>query len=598
MAYKRINDYGIIGDTHSAALVGNDGSIDWCCFPRFDSPSVFAAILDDRKGGRFRLAPTAYRQSTQSYLPNTNVLVTQFRTDSGLVQVLDFMPCYAEDGGRIIAFQEIHRVVRCLEGQVEVEVLFQPRFDYARSPVVMRDHRAGVSASGNGEHMALACPLPLAIEGDTARACLRLEAGQEACFVLRYGQQEPLPLRLYKVEEKLARTTAFWEGKAHGCRYEGPWREMVVRSYLVLHLLVYSPTGAIVAAPTTSLPEEIGGVRNWDYRYAWLRDASFTLDALLGLGHVEEATHFMRWLVKICIPCGVESHIMYGIGMEQDLDEEELPHLEGFKGSRPVRIGNAAHHQLQLDVFGEVLHSAYSWAREGGRISRPLWHLLEAFAEAAYRNWQRPDRGIWEVRSGPYHFVYSNFMCWVALDRATRLARSLGRRHKPRLWQQRAQAIREDIMRRGWSDRKGSFVQHYETEALDASNLLMPIFGFLPANDERMQSTIQRTMEELEVDGFLRRYNTEETEDGLPGTEGAFNLCTFWLIRCLAKLGRLEEARERFDRMLGYANHLGLFAEMTDPSSGEMLGNFPQGFTHRGVILTALELEGQSRGAF
>lgn len=594
MPYKRINDYGIIGNTHSAALVAADGSIDWACFPRFDSASVFAAILDDQIGGRFRLAPTAHYQSDQRYLSDTNILVTRFVTDSGVCELTDFMPCYERAKGHIAAFHEIHRVARCLEGRVDIEAVFQPRFDYARVTPEMRLHPTGISATGNGEYLSLASPCSLLIDGDTAHSRLSLEAGREAWFVLRYGQKAPLPVHLYEGKNKLARTASYWQTQAQRCVYQGPWREMVVRSYLALCLLVYSPTGAIVAAPTTSLPEEIGGTRNWDYRYAWLRDASFTLDALLGLGHTDEAARFLRWLTRVCVPCGIDSRIMFGIDVGADLREVEMAHLEGYKGSRPVRIGNAAQHQLQLDVFGEVLNTAYIWAREGGTISPHVWLLLEQFAEATCQSWRLPDQGIWEMRAGPYHFVYSKFMCWVALNRATKLARLLGRHPQPR-WQQCAKEIREEVLSRGWSPRKRSFVQHYDTEALDASSLLMPIFGFLPANDHRMMATIERTVEELESGGFLRRYNTDETNDGVTGSEGAFNLCAFWLIRCLAKLGRLEEARERFQRILGYANHLGLFSEMTDPTTGDMLGNFPQAFTHRAVILTALELEGQMR---
>ncbi|MBI4317823.1 MAG: glycoside hydrolase family 15 protein [Chloroflexi bacterium] len=594
MPYKRINDYGVIGDTHSAALVAADGSIDWACFPRFDSASVFAAILDDQIGGRFRLAPAAHYHSDQSYLGDTNILVTRFVTDFGVSEVTDFMPCYEQANGHIAAFHEIHRVVRCLEGRVDMEVFFQPRFDYARVTPEMRSHSTGVSASGNGEYLALASPWPLAIDGDAAHSRLSLEPGREAWFVLRYGQKAPLPAHLYRGKDKLARTVSYWQKQAERCVCHGPWRRMVVRSYLALRLLEYSPTGAMLAAATTSLPEEVGGVRNWDYRYTWLRDASFSLDAFLGLGHTDEAARFMGWLTRVCVPCGIKSRIMFGIDVGADLREVELTHLEGYKGSRPVRIGNAAQHQLQLDVFGEILNTAYIWAGEGGRISRRVWSLLAQFADAVCENWRYPDQGIWEVRAGPYHFVYSKFVCWVALNRAAKLARLLGRHPKPR-WQQCAEEIREEVLRRGWSPRKRSFVQHYDTEALDASSLLMPIFGFLPANDHRMTATIERTVEELSFGGFLRRYNSDETNDGVTGSEGAFNLCTFWLIRCLAKLGRLEEARDHFQRMLGYANHLGLFSEMTDPTTGDMLGNFPQAFTHRAVILTALELGGQIR---
>jgi GH15 family glucan-1,4-alpha-glucosidase len=419
---------------------------------------------------------------------------------------------------------------------------------------------------------------------------LILRQGETLPLVLRYGEAAPQAPETYLSAEKLKRTEDYWKGLARACTYRGPWREMVERSYLALHLLLYAPTGAIVAAPTTSLPEEIGGERNWDYRFTWLRDSSFVLNAFFSLGHAEEAEGFMNWLSTLCDRCGATAQILYAVDFEQNLQEEVLSHLSGYRGSRPVRIGNGAYRQLQLDVFGEVLSSAYMYLTQGGEISPRIWGLLESFVEAAAENWRRPDSGIWEVRSGPYHFVHSKVMCWVALDRGIRIAARLGYGGDLERWRRIAEEIRQDILTRGWKEQKQAFTQHYESEALDASNLLMPLFGFLPATDERMKSTIERSMAELTWRGLVRRYNTEEVDDGLTGGEAAFALCTFWLIRNLIRLGRLSEARALYERMLGYANHLGLFAEMVQPETGELLGNFPQAFTHVAVIITGLEL--------
>jgi len=496
MGYKPISDYGIIGNMLSAALIGVDGSIDWCCLPRFDSPSIFAAILDDDKGGRFHIRPETPFQSHQGYLPNTNVLETTFQTETGIANLIDFMPCYRTSRGRLIQFNEILRLVECTKGKVALEALFQPKLNYARGDTAMSVSKYGVAASTEAEQLALSSDVPFAIDGDRATGRFTLHEGQRVGFILRYGLGHPSPPSRYRSAVKLERTTDHWRRQAEDCVFSGPWREAIVRSYLALHLLVYSPTGAIVAAPTTSLPEQIGGERNWDYRFTWLRDASLTLIAFFRLGHIEEATGFMNWLMSVCGKCGAKAQILYDIDFEEPLKEQQLDHLRGYRDSRPVRIGNDAYRQLQLDVFGEVLEAAHTYLDIGGHITPHTWGLLESFVNAACENWQRPDSGIWEVRGGPYHFVYSKLMCWVALDRGVKIAEKLGRRKDVDRWRKTARAIREDILTRGWSLQRRAFTQHYDTSALDASSLLMSLFGFLPVSDQRMTATIGRTVEE------------------------------------------------------------------------------------------------------
>jgi GH15 family glucan-1,4-alpha-glucosidase len=590
MGYKPISDYGIIGNMLSAALVGIDGSIDWCCLPRFDSPSIFAAILDDEKGGQFHIRPEGPFQSHQAYLPNTNVLQTTFETQMGTASLIDFMPCYRTPRGRLIQFNEIHRLVECAKGKVALEAVFEPQFNYARGDTFISSSKYGVTVSGEAGKLVLSCLTPFAIDGTKAISGFRLEQGQRAEFILRWGSDNPLPPGRYRSAVKLERTKDYWRRQAEGCVFSGPWRDAIVRSYLALHLLVYSPTGAIVAAPTTSLPEQIGGERNWDYRFTWLRDASLTLIAFFRLGHIEEAKGFMNWLMTVCDKCGAKTQILYDIDFEDPLKEQQLDHLRGYRDSRPVRIGNDAYRQLQLDVFGEVLEAAHTYLDIGGRVAPRTWRLLESFVNAACENWQRPDSGIWEVRGGPYHFVHSKLLCWVALDRGVRIAEKLGHRKNLDRWRKTADDIRVDILTRGWNHKRQAFTQHYDTLALDASNLLMSLFGFLPVSDERITSTIERTVEELSCNGLLRRYRTDETDDGISGLEGAFLMCSFWLVRNLLRLGRLDEATALYQRLLSYSNHLGLFSEMVDPMTGGALGNFPQAFTHLAVIITGLEL--------
>lgn len=590
MTYKGINRYGVIGNSHSAALVSDDGSIDWCCLPKFSSPSVFAAILDDDKGGRFHIRSVETFDSRQEYLSESNILKTTFKTKSGTATITDFMPCYLSSRRRLKHFHEIHRLVAVTRGRVNLEVIFEPAMNYARGTTRLESSICGVTASQDGETIILCSPVSLTLKGCKATGRFSLKKGQSVAFVLRYGAEKPRPPSVYRSEDKLERTLAYWRQKAAAFPVQGRWRPAILRSYLTLHLLLYAPSGAIVAAPTTSLPERIGGERNWDYRFTWLRDASLTLNAFFYLGHVAEARGFMKWLMTVCQRCGPRAQILYDIEFKDPLPEEELGHLSGYRNSRPVRIGNAAYRQTQLDVFGEILEAAHSYLIVGGKISRPTWKLLEGFVDAAAQMWQMPDRGIWEVRSGPYHFVHSKMMCWVALDRGIKIASELGYRKNIRRWQKTAEDIRRDILKKGWNDERRAFTQHYGSRNLDASSLLMPLYGFLPADDERMKSTIEATTEELGWKGLLRRYNTDETADGLPGSEGAFLVCSFWLVGNLLRLGKLKEATLLYNKLLGFSNHLGLFSEMADPESGEALGNFPQAFTHLAVIITGLEL--------
>ena len=553
MAYKGIGEYGLIGNSYTAALVSNDGSIDWCCLPRFDSPSTFAAILDDEKGGKFHIKPRTSFESQQSYLPDTNILQTTFRTDTGTVIVIDFMPCYRTSRHKLTKFDEIHRLVDCTVGQVPLEVAFEPGLDYARDNAQIEIYKYGVTARGRSDRLALSSTTPFTSDGGKAIGSFTLKKGESAQFILRYDTDQPKSPGIYGSRRKLERTTAYWKEKAEGCVFSGPLREMMVRSYLTLHLMVYAPTGAIIAAPTTSLPEEIGGERNWDYRYAWLRDASLTLNALFYLGHIEEALGFFNWLVTLCAKCGAKAQTLYDIDYEHPIQEQILDHLKGYRNSPPVRIGNAAYDQLQLDVFGEVLEAAYNYLDMGGYISRRTWESLESFVDAACESWQLPDNGIWEIRGGPYHFTHSKLMCWVAVDRGIKIAEELGFGENIKRWQGVAKDIRADILARGWNPEKRAFTQHYDTTALDSSNLLMPLYGFLPVTDERISSTIERTIEELGHNGLLRRYRTDKTDDGLSGSEGEFLWCSFWLVRNLLRMGELEDATALYQRLLGYS---------------------------------------------
>jgi GH15 family glucan-1,4-alpha-glucosidase len=594
MTYCRISDYGVIGDMHSAALVSQGGSIDWLCFPRFDSPSVFAAILDDERGGRFSIRPLGEHGAYQAYLPDTNVLVTSFHSDGGRVILTDFMPISDDI---TVSPHEVIRIARCESGEMSLECLFQPRLDYGRSATRLASGGRGALARNGSARLSLSSAVPLEVKNGAAGNTFTLRAGESAAFVLSWQEEEPRLLADYDIYGKLGSAEAYWRTVASDWHYQGRWSDAVKRSGLALHQLLYAPTGAICAAITTSLPEQINGGRNWDYRFCWLRDAAFTVDVFHRLGHTVDTSPFLGWLANFPLDTPEEVQTLYGIDCETEVPEYILDHLEGYRGSRPVRIGNAAARQLQLDIYGETLLSMASFYRAGGYIDEGLWGLIECLVDAAADNWCLPDHGIWEVRGERRHFVYSKLMCWVAVDRGIRLAKAMRKSADIGKWQQAREAIREDILTRGWNERVGAFTQAYGSDALDASVLFMPLVGFIPAQDSRMEATILRIQRDLSVDGLVHRYLPWQADDGLGGDEGTFTMCTFWLVGCLVKLGRLDEAQAIFERVISLSNHVDLFSEMMDPESGEFLGNYPQAFTHIALIHTALHLDGALRRA-
>jgi GH15 family glucan-1,4-alpha-glucosidase len=598
--YLPIADYGAIGNLRTVALVGRDGSIDWCCLPELDSPSVFGAILDAGRAGRFAVTSTRGEPGEMRYREGTNVLETVHRDDAGRLEVTDFMPVSGELEGTDGVGEEnaIHRLLRREGGAGMIEVLWEPRFDYARVPVEIDAAEGGWVARG-GEDLLFLGGVPdhaevEVVAGDNGPALhARFEmAGGSACaLVTRWNDLRPATLG--ETDRMLAETERAWRewlGASHDLEWAGGRAPLVERAALAMKLLTFHKTGAIAAAATTSLPEEIGGIRNWDYRYAWIRDAGLTAQALLALGHRGDVRDFLHWAEESSVSEGEEEwgvRIMYGLRGETDLEEKELEHLEGYRGSRPVRIGNGAADQLQLDIYGELLDAAYELMRMGERLPDRVSHFLARSADRACRDWREPDAGIWEMRGPPRQFVYSKMMVWVALDRAVHLARKGVISGDADRWRRTSEEILHFTCENGFDPQLGAFTQSIGTPALDASNLLMPIHEFLPADDPRVQGTIDRTLEHLTADGLVYRYRCD---DGLEGEEGAFGLCTFWLVDALALSGRLDEAWEIFDGMASRANSVGLFAEQVDPRNGELLGNFPQAFTHIGLVNSALYL--------
>ena len=597
--------YGLIGDMSSAALVGTDGSVDWCCLPRFDSPSVFASILDEDVGGRFRIQPGgAYTDARQVYMQDTNILETTFTTPTGVVKVTDFMPIHDSDKDgkpdtNPAEPPELHRIVTCTAGSVKVRCDYQPRHDYARTVPEFRQVRRNgngiaVETGGGRQTMMLLASVSLSVGADGVMGEFTLSQGESAIFVLAYGNRRSTNLDRYRTQEKLQLTRRYWKDLVAGMHYEGLWREQVVRSFLVLHLMMYRGTGAIVAAPTTSLPETLGGSRNWDYRYSWLRDTSFTVDALYRLGDVYGADHYIHWLLEQCQLNRHTPRILYGITKSSSLKEEILDHLRGYEDSRPVRIGNAAADHLQLDVFGEVIASIHSLLVLEGEIPEEAWELVCSLAEMVIENWRRRDRGVWEVRGEEQHFVYSKVLCWAALNTAAYIAAAVEQRRHYRRWTQMAFDIKTEVLDLGWSEKKLAFRQRYGSDALDASNLAIPFFGFIPREDPRVRQNVDAIERELAEGPLVWRYIPEETDDGLEAQpEGTFTLLSFWLLGNLIYTGQTDKAFDLFhETITRCSNHLDLFAEMYDPSTNRQLGNFPQAYSHIGLIHTALNLSG------
>jgi len=595
--YRPIGDYALIGDAHTAALVARDGSIDWCCWPRFDSPAIFCRLLDARKGGWFRVGATGEHKAARSYIHSTNVLATTFETDAGKFRLTDFMPVErlteSHRGEDIAPGYKIIRLVEGLAGTTDVEISFRPTFNFALADTLLAPHEHGAVARAGDKALALCCPARLQPdESGALTGRLRVAPHERIWIALTYypdarGQEIVVAPTDYEAE--LERTLAYWREWWHTCRYDGPYADLVRRSALTLKLLTFEPTGALVAAPTTSLPEEIGGVRNWDYRYTWLRDSSLILYALQLLGYTEEAADFFEWLDRLCITCRGKLQIMYTIDGESEIPEHTLDHLEGYRGSSPVRVGNAAFEQKQLDIYGEVLDAVHLYhTRTNSAVRREWWDDVKFMAEQTCERWREPDYGIWEVRGGARHFLYSKLMCWVALDRAIKLAEQAKHAEADiRQWRRTREEIRHAILTEGYNEEVGAFTQAFNETQLDASALVIPLTGFLPASDPRVLSTVARVQERLTSNGLVYRYLTD---DGLPGGEATFALCSFWLVDNLAMQGRTQEARALFEKIVSYANDLGLLAEEIDPVSGELLGNYPQGFSHLALIRSALNI--------
>jgi len=589
---RRIEDYALLGDLQTAALIDRSGSIDWCCFPRFDSGACFAALLGGPENGRWLLAPaTAIRRQERRYRHDTLILESVFETAEGRIRAIDFMP------PRGVA-PDIVRIVEGLDGTVPMRSELVIRFDYGRIvPWVRRVDGARLAVAGPD---ALCFRTPVEVRGEDMSTVseFTLEPGQRVPFVLTWFPSQDQPPDGVDAEEALADTEAFWLGWANACAHQGDYHEEIHQSLLVLKALTYAPTGGTVAAPTTSLPEWIGGVRNWDYRFCWLRDASLTLLAMLNAGYRDEAQAWREWLLRAVAGDPADVQIMYGIAGERRLDERELEWLPGFGGSRPVRVGNAASTQLQLDVYGELLDSAYQTLTHGIEPSEFGWALLRKLLAWLEDGWREKDSGIWEVRGPARHFTHSKVMSWVAFDRAVRLHDELGQEGPVERWQALRDEIHAQVLANGWSERKQAFAQSYGADELDAAVLLMPLVGFLPATDPRVVSTVDAIRRELTVDGLVLRYRPEESGvDGLPAGEGVFLACTFWLVMVLELQGLRDEARELFERLLDLRNDVGLLAEEYDPIAGRQLGNFPQAFTHLALVSTALALrEGRPPG--
>jgi len=596
MAAQPIENYGVIGNMRSIALVSMEGSIDFLCFPNFDSPTVFAALLDNERGGSFCIWAELENQRTkQLYLPDTNILLTRFLSDSGVAEITDFMPILAGKKGAIYAHQII-RMVRVIKGEIQFRMRCAPRFNHARN-----QHSAHADTDcvhfepdcASCPRMSLCATIPVSLDGGDAVARFTLKAGETATFIFGESTTDVKILRPKAIENHFQQTSRYWREWIGRSKYSGRWREMVNRSALMLKLLCSQEYGSLIAAPTFGLPERIGGERNWDYRYTWLRDSAFSLYAFMRLGFVEEARAFTNWLRDRLHDDAEHGplQVMYRINGDQELEEVILENFQGYENSRPVRIGNGASNQLQLDIYGELMDAIYLSNKYGDAISHDDWQRVTGVLKWLSQNWNRPDEGIWEVRGGRRNFLHSRVMCWVAFDRAIRLGNKRSLSGPFAQWREICDAISDDVYANFWDESQKSFVQYQGSNCLDASSLLMPLMRFISPVDPRWLSTMDAIEKTLTEDSLVYRYDTKGNPiDGLQGREGSFTACSFWFIECLARSNQLEKARLLFDKMLGYANHLGLYSEQLG-SSGQHLGNFPQAFTHLALISAATYLD-------
>ncbi|NJC68026.1 glycoside hydrolase family 15 protein [Planosporangium flavigriseum] len=587
-------EHGLIGDLRTVALVGSNGTIDWYCCPRFDAPSVFAALLDARRGGCFELTVDVPARTKQFYIPDTNVLITRFFAAEGLGEIQDFMPI-VDDSREADRHRLIRRVV-CVRGKLQFRARVAPRFGYATQPHTVRLEADGATFTSGSLSLELTASVPVTSDGTDVRAEFTITEGETAVFALdRVGDGLPAaPSVLTEADELFEATARYWRRWLSASRYRGRWRETVHRSALTLKLLTYAPTGAIIAAPTTSLPEQIGGERNWDYRYVWIRDAAFCLNALLRMGFTAEADAFMDFLTehiahRDCTDCG-PFQAMYGIDGRTDLPERPLDHLEGYRGSAPVRVGNAAATQLQLDIYGALIDSVYLYDKWSKPIYSARWDQVNVAVNWVCEHWDQPDEGVWETRGERHNFLYSRVMCWVAIQRAMRMAEERGLPADISSWRAARDAIYLQIMQRYWSCERHAFVQRSGDDVLDASVLMMSLARFVSPTDPKWLSTLEALGEDLVSDSLMYRYDPTASPDGIRGDEGTFSICSFWYVEALARAGHADEARLAFEKMLTYANHLGLYAEQIG-LTGEQLGNFPQAFTHLGLISAAFTLD-------
>ncbi|MEU9213486.1 glycoside hydrolase family 15 protein [Streptomyces sp. NPDC048415] len=592
-----IADHGLIGDLRSAALVGTNGTIDWYCCPCFDAPSVFASILDADRGGSFELAADVPARTKQFYFPDTNVLITRFFADDGVGEIQDFMPVV--DDSREADRHRLIRRVMCVRGTLPFRARVAPRFAYGTEPHTVHTQAGQAVFASPSLRLALTSTVPIEVAGQDVWSLFKLHEGESAVFTLDRigGDVAPRFCAVAEAEREFNATVRYWRHWLSRSRYRGRWREMVHRSALTLKLLTYAPTGAIIAAPTAGLPEQIGGERNWDYRYVWIRDAAFCVYAMLRLGFTDEAEAFMGFLsehVRLDTTQTPDStgplQIMYGIDGRRDLPERELPHLEGYRGSAPVRVGNAAVGQLQLDIYGALIDSLYLYDKWGKPLSSAHWDSISELVDWVCEHWDQPDEGVWETRGGRKPFLYSRLMCWVAIERAMRLAQHRGLPADMARWGAARDAIYRRIMRHGWSNERHAFTQYEDSTILDASLLMMPLAKFISPTDPKWLATLDALGEDLVSDSLVYRYDPQASPDGIKGEEGTFSICSFWYVEALTRAGRLDEARLAFEKMLTYANHLGLYAEEIG-RTGEQHGNFPQAFTHLALISAAFNLD-------